>query len=102
MGKVITLLVLGFIGWYWSHSQKLKQIALRASVKRCNDAGVQLLDHSVVLQRIAFRKNPSNRWKMVREYRFEFTSTGESRYIGRIILQGKYIVSSELEPYSLN
>ncbi len=102
MSKVITLLALGFIAWYWSYSQKIKQLALRASVKRCNEAGVQFLDHSVVLHRIGFRKNNASRWKMIREYRFEFTSTGESRYIGRVILQGNYVVSSELEPYSLN
>ncbi len=102
MSKVITLLILGFIGWYWSYSQKIKQLALRASVKRCKEAEVQFLDHSVVLHRIGFRKNKANRWKMIREYRFEFTSTGENRYIGRVILQGHYVVSSELEPYSLN
>jgi len=102
VSKVITLLALGFIAWYWSYSQKIKQLALRASVKRCNEAGVQFLDHSVVLHRIGFRKNNASRWKMIREYRFEFTSTGESRYIGRVILQGNYVVSSELEPYSLN
>lgn len=102
MSKVITLLILCFIAWYWSYSQKLKQLALRAGVKRCKEAGVQFLDHSVVLHRIGFRKNQAKRWKLIREYRFEFTSTGESRYIGRVILQGRYIVSSELEPYSLN
>lgn len=102
MSKVITLLLLGFVAWYWSYSQKLKQIALRASIKRCRDAEVQFLDHSVVLHRIGFRKNPANRWKIIREYRFEFTSTGENRYVGRVILQGPFLVSSELEPYNLN
>ncbi|MDQ7049547.1 MAG: DUF3301 domain-containing protein [Enterobacterales bacterium] len=102
MSKVISLLLLGFIAWYWSYSQKLKQLALGVSIKRCNEAGVQFLDHSVVLHRIGFRKNTSNKWKMIREYRFEFTSTGEHRYIGRIILQGHHLVSTELEPYNLN
>jgi len=102
MSKVVSLLILGFIAWYWSYSQKLKQLALSASIKRCNEAGVQFLDHSVVMHRIGFRKNSSNKWKMIREYRFEFTSTGEHRYIGRIILQGHYLVSTELEPYNLN
>ncbi len=102
MSKVITLLILCFVGWYWSYSQKIKQMALRASVKRCNEAGVQFLDHSVVLHKIAFRRNKANRWKIAREYRFEFTSTGENRYVGRVVMQGRYVVASELEPYSLN
>jgi len=102
MSKVVTLLVLGLVAWYWSYSQKLKQLALRASKKRCDEADVQFLDHSVVLHRIGFRKNPAKQWRMIREYRFEFTSTGENRYVGRIVLQGPYVVSSDLEPYSLN
>lgn len=102
MSKVITLLLLGFIAWYWSHSQKVKQLALGASVRRCKEAGVQFLDHSVVLHRIGFKKNPAKQWKLIREYRFEFTSTGENRYIGRVIMQGHHLLSSELEPYNLN
>jgi hypothetical protein len=102
MGKVITLLVLALIAWYWSYSQKIKQLALRASINRCKEAGVQFLDHSVVLHRIGFRKNSNNQWKMIREYRFEFTSTGDHRYIGRVVMQSHHLVSSELEPYSLN
>ncbi len=102
MSKVVSLLILGLVAWYWSYSQKMKQLALGASIKRCNEAGVQFLDHSVVMHRIGFRKNASNQWKMIREYRFEFTSTGEHRYVGRVILQGHYLVSTELEPYNLN
>jgi len=102
MSKVITLLLLAFVGWYWSYSQKIKQLALRASINRCKEAGVQFLDHSVVLHKIGFKKNPANQWKLIREYRFEFTSTGETRFVGRIILQGPLVVSSELEPYNLN
>ena len=102
MSKVITLLLLCFVGWYWSYSQKVKQLALRASKKRCQEAGVQLLDHSVVLHRVGFRKNLSNQWKLIREYHFEFTSTGENRYLGRVIMQGYHLISSELEPYTLN
>jgi uncharacterized protein DUF3301 len=102
MSKVITLLLLGFAGWYWSYTQKLKQLALRASINRCKQAGVQFLDHSVVLHKIGFNKTNAKKWKMVREYRFEFSSTGEARYVGRVILQGYNIVSTELETYNLN
>ena len=102
MSKVITLLLLGIIAWYWSYSQKVKQLALQASMRRCKEAGVQFLDHSVVLHRVGFLKNKAGQWKMIREYRFEFTSTGENRYVGRVVLQGAYVISSDLEPYNLN
>ena len=102
MSKVITLLLIALAVWYWSYSQKVKQLALRASIKRCKEAGVQFLDHSVVLHRFAFSKNSNNKWGLIREYRFEFTSTGENRYTGRVIMQGYHTISTELEPYSLN
>ncbi|MBV1910979.1 MAG: DUF3301 domain-containing protein [Kangiellaceae bacterium] len=102
MSKVITLLSIIGLVWYWSYSQKIKQLALRASINRCKEAGVQFLDHSVVLHKIRFRKNNAGQWKLMREYRFEFTSTGENRYIGRVVMQAHHLVSSELEPYSLN
>ncbi len=102
MAKVIGLLSIALFVWYWSYSQKIKQLALRASVNRCREAGVQFLDHSVVLHKIAFKKNKAGQWRMTREYRFEFTSTGETRYIGKVVLQGHHLVSTELEPYSLN
>jgi len=102
VSKIIVLSLIGLLVWYWSYSQKIKQLALRAAINRCKEAGVQFLDHSVVLHRIGFRKDASKRWKLYREYRFEFASTGESRYVGRVILQGHFAISSELEPYSLN
>ena len=102
MSKVIVLLIIAMCVWYWSFTQKVKQLALRASISRCKEAGVQFLDHSVVLHKIGFKKNATKQWKMIREYRFEFTSTGETRYVGRVIMQGQHLVSSDLEPYSLN
>jgi len=102
MSKVITLLLIALAIWYWSYSQKVKQLALKAGMKRCNEAGVQFLDHSVVLHRFTFAKKHNNKWGILREYRFEFTSTGENRYTGRVIMQGYHPVSTDLEPYSLN
>lgn len=102
MSKVITLLSLVAIGWYWSYTQKLKQVALKASIRCCNESGVQFLDHSVVMHRFSFLKNSNNKWGMIREYRFEFTSTGENRYTGRVLLQGHNTIKTELEPYTIN
>ncbi len=102
MSKVVGLFAIALFVWYWSYSQKVKQLALRAGVNRCREAGVQFLDHSVVLHKIGFKKTSSGQWKMTREYRFEFTSTGETRYVGRVLMQGQHLLSTDLEPYSLN
>lgn len=102
MSKVISLLVLAFVVYYWSYSQKLKQLAVQAARKRCLDVGVQFLDQTVVQTRISFAKDANKRWRTQRKYLFDFTSTGEQRYQGQVIIQGAFVVDVELQAYSIN
>jgi len=102
MSKVIAIITLGLIAYYWSYTQKLKSIALRAAKNRCNESGVQFLDHTVVYNQFKWQKNANGQKRLFREYLFDFTSTGEQRYQGRILLQAHHIVSVELDPFSLN
>lgn len=102
MSKVIALLGLGFIAYYWSLTQKLKSIAIRAAKLRCREAGVQFLDHSVVQAKLRLAKDRQRRFGIQRHYQFEFTSTGETRYFGKVIVQNSHVVDIELEPFSIN
>ncbi|MCW8879724.1 MAG: DUF3301 domain-containing protein [Kangiellaceae bacterium] len=102
MSKVITLLLLGLAVYYWSLTQKYKSIAVRAGRSRCNEAGVQFLDHTVVHHNKKLIKDSKGNWRIARKYLFEFTSTGEQRYQGSVILIGSYVAETELEPYSIN
>ncbi len=102
MTKVITLLGLILAGIYWAQTQKLKSLAIRAAKQRCKQAGVQLLDHTVVHSKRRFVKDLNAKWRLQREYQFEFTSTGEQRYLGKVVFLGAHPVSTELEAYSLN
>lgn len=102
MVKVITLLALILGAVYWAQTQKLKSIAIRTAKNRCREAGVQLLDHTVVHNRRMLKKSESGAWRINREYCFEFTSTGEQRYTGRVVLQGQHVIDTELEPFSIN
>jgi hypothetical protein len=102
LSKMFILLVLSLIAWYWSYSQKLKRLALDASIRCCQQANVQFLDDSVVMHQIKLSKNARNQRFFLREYRFEFTSTGEQRYSGRVFFQDEHLTHSELEPYSIN
>ena len=102
MSKVITIIALALIAYYWGYTQKLKQLAVRASRKRCNEAGVQFLDHTVVQNKFTIAKDDQNRWQLQREYLFDFTSTGEQRYQGQVIIQGRKVSSIELQAYNIN
>lgn len=102
MSKVITILLLGFAAYYWSQTQKLKALAIQAVRRRCREAGVQFLDHTVVHHRRRIRRDEQGRLGLEREYLFDFTSTGESRYQGKVILFGKSVVGIELEAFPIN
>ena len=102
MSKVIALLLLGLAVFYWSLTQRYKSLAVRAGRSRCKEAGVQFLDHTVVHDKKSLIKDSQGNWRVARKYLFEFTSTGEQRYQGTVVLIGNYVAEIELEPYSIN
>ncbi len=102
MSKVITLLCLVLVALYWSQTQKLKSLAIRVARLRCREAGVQLLDHTVVHSKRKLTRDSRGYWRIRREYQFEFTSTGEQRYHGKVILFGNQPTAVELETFSIN
>ncbi len=102
MSKVIAIIFLGLIAYYWSYTQKLKEYAIRGAKKRCNEAGIQFLDHTVVYNKMCWQKNTIGQRRLHREYLFDFTSTGEERYVGKVYLQAHHVIAVELGTYSIN
>ncbi|MDH5433472.1 MAG: DUF3301 domain-containing protein [Gammaproteobacteria bacterium] len=99
------LFLLGFIVllvYYWNHTQKLKQIAIRAGRHRCHEAGVQFLDHTVVQSKITMVRDKKGGWYFARLYEFDFTSTGETRYQGRIKIIKHRVVDVDLDAFAIN
>ena len=102
MSKVITILLLILAGLYWAQTQKLKAMAIDRARKRCKESGVQFLDHTVVHSGKKLVKDQSGRWRLQRVYLFEFTSSGENRYQGKVIFLGSHPASTELEAFPIN
>lgn len=84
---------------FWWHSDGVKTRALAAAQQRCRDEGVQLLDHTLVISKVKPRRDDQGSWCLQRDYRFEFTSTGEQRYQGSIVMVGRRLHRLELEPH---
>jgi len=85
--------------WYWLDGMRAKELANIGGARICKTQGVYFLDESVEQTRVRLRRNNAGHIVFYREYRFEFTSDGEYRYRGKICLLGKYVVSTEMEPY---
>ncbi|MFA7554021.1 MAG: DUF3301 domain-containing protein [Spongiibacteraceae bacterium] len=90
-----------FVALWWN-AQGVKQIALKATQDYCQSMGVQLLDDGVVLRGFWLRRNAAGKLCLWRSYNFEFTSTGEQRYSGQIVLLGRIVEAVHLDPHRLN
>jgi len=87
---------------YWWQAQGIKHQALQHVKAHCKVMDVQLLDDSIVLRGFWLKRDAHGMLRIWRSYLFEFTSTGEERYGGRIILLGPRVEVIQLDPHRLH
>jgi len=95
----LSLLVGG--AWYWFYAMRAKEIACRAGRERCREIGALLLDDTVVLTRVRLRRDDEGHLSFYREFRFEFTSDGNTRHRGKMSLLGGHILQLHMDPYRI-
>lgn len=88
---LILLLALAMAGWFWFDTMQAREAAVAAAGRCCAREDVQLLDETVALQRLGFRRH-NGRMHILRTYRFEYTTTGTSREAGSLVMVGHKIV----------
>lgn len=93
------VVIIVYYGWT---AFKAKEIAFAAAKRYCDERDVQILDQSVFLRRFWFKRNARGALSLWRVYYFEFTSTGEDRYQGRVIVLGSRVSAVELEPHRIH
>lgn len=82
--EIVTLAGLTALGWYWLSSMRVREHAVAVGRRACADADLQFLDDSVALSRTRFARNSSGQLQFLRDYRFEFSDTGNNRRPGVI------------------
>ncbi len=88
LGDVLVLFGLVGVATYVFQSMRVRELALVAARRACRDAGVQLLDETVSIQRLSASRDPEGRWRLWRQYRFEYSIQGVERERGHIIMLG--------------
>lgn len=86
--EILLLGGLGAAGWYWYASMPVREQAIAVGRRACGEAGVQFLDESVALSRIRLARNGSGQLQFQRDYRFEFSDTGDNRRPGVVRMLG--------------
>ena len=99
--KLLLLILAGVIAVYWWQSGLFKGRARELAIAHCRQLGLQLLDQSMVITGIRPALSDSGKIEFRRTYQFEFSSIGDRRYQGQLVMQGLRLKSIELETYKL-
>lgn len=101
LAQLLVLILVGVIAVYWWQSGIFKGRARAFAIEHCQQLGLQLLDQSMVITGIWPALSDNGRIEFRRTYQFEFSSIGDRRYQGRLVMQGMRLKSIELETYKL-
>lgn len=93
---LIGIVLLALLGFWWD-SLGARQAARLAGRRACEGKGMQFLDDTVAITRIRLRRDGRGRLMFYRQYRFEFSLSGEDRRAGQVDLIGKQVLRVEME-----
>jgi hypothetical protein len=102
LGDVFLLLLFATAAAWWWRGYAVKEVALRATRQHCAQMQVQLLDESVVMRGLWFKRDGGGSLRVRRSFEFEFTSTGDDRYHGCTVMLGQRVESIQLQLHRLN
>ena len=86
-------------GFY--HVTLLREQAYKCAIHHCQKLDLQLLDQNVAMKGVWFKRDDNRFWRFWIAFEFEFSTTGEERYTGRIVMLGGKIANIILPPYRL-
>lgn len=88
---ILLLLLMGLVLWLWQDNLRAREQAWQASAQACQRCGVQLLDDTVALEGLGWRRNRNGGYCLERIYLFEFTDDGTTRRLGRLVILGRQV-----------
>lgn len=94
--EILLTSVLLTTGWFWWDSLNKRELAIRAARSACQQAGVQLLDESVSLKKLALGRDDRQQVRIKRTFAFEYSDTGDNRLPGYVYLLGARVVDVNL------
>jgi Protein of unknown function (DUF3301) len=93
---MILFVLTGACALFWQDALRARDRAVLAARQLCANAGVQLLDQSVSLKRLALVRRRSGGVGLRRQYSFEVSTNGSDRHRGSL-----YFEAGRLENFSL-
>ena len=91
MLELLSLFLLLLVGWWWFDSLRAREIAVREARVACEAENLQFLDDTVGISNVKLIRNEQGRLIWQRSYDFEFSTTGNNRHRGSIVLQAHHV-----------
>lgn len=85
----------------WAHLE-VSRLARIQAAKACTAQGLILLDQTVILKKLRPCKSNHSLFAIERQYIFEFSAIGDSRYQGRLRFIGRRFQGIELDTYRIS
>lgn len=101
MGDLFIVLLLCIFPYLWWIDRGIKQYAYHQAVAYCKEQELLLLDDTVQQTRVTLKRDEIGRLKIHRFFKFEFTSTGEKRYVGTFEFSNRKIKNMQLDAYQI-
>ena len=102
MQEILFIIVLAAVIGYWWETMVTNELALQTCRRLCQNAQMQLLDSTIVRQRLWLRRSPTGGMQICRLYSFEYSEDSASRQQGYLVTIGRQVVESHMEPRPVN
>ena len=90
-GEVLAMMLFGAVCLHFFAATRVREIALQHVGKASVRDDFQLLDQSVHIQRMSLSRDREGRWRIWRQYRFDYSFDGVERRQGHVIMLGKQL-----------
>ena len=91
LGDILLVMLFGGLCLYFLSATRVREIAVQAVKKSGEQDDYQLLDQSVHLRRVSLSRDRQGRWRVWRQYRFDYSYDGVERRQGHVIMLGKHL-----------
>ena len=91
LGEVLVLLGFCALCVYFFEAIRVRELALQAVGRASQRDDFQLLDQTVHIQKISLSRDDGGRWRVWRQYRFDYSYDGMERRQGHVIMLGKML-----------
>lgn len=102
LGEVLALLGFCALCVYFFETTRVRELAVQGVLRTSKQDDFQLLDQSVHIQRLSMSRDDTGRWRVWRQYRFDYSYDGIERRQGHVIMLGKrlqtIVVSERAQP----